>query len=583
MIVHVSKTDPFYRGKKQVAEILEEIAALLQIKGENPFKSRAYTNAARAIRTTQEDLTELASSGRLQEIKGIGGALEEKIAEIVTTGQCKYHQELRAPYPPGFMEMLKIPGLGTGKMRVLWEKLGISTIGELEYACNENRLALLEGFGEKSQQKILKGIDYIKRHRGQYLSNFALREATALLESLGESPDARQVSLAGSLRRRNEIVKDIDIIASAPDPRALVTHFVALPQIEAIVEQDETRATVTLISGINSDLQVVSEKEFPYALRYFTGSKEHNAAMRRRAESMGLKLDERGLFRGDDLVACRDEEELFARLGLADIPPELREDMGEIEAAEKDSLPELVTKDELQGILHVHSTYSDGTGTLEEMIVAAVRLGYKYIGISDHSKSAFYARGLSESDIARQQEELAAIQKRFPQIRIFKGIESDILADGSLDYDRSTLAGFDFVIGSIHSRFNMTEQEMTARVIRAIENPFLTVLGHPTGRLLLSRDSYPLDVRKVIDAAAANHAALEINAHPHRLELDWRFGRYAAEKGAMLSVNPDAHNPAALSDVNYGIGIARKSWLGRAQILNCRDAEGFLRFSLSRR
>jgi DNA polymerase (family 10) len=583
MIVQVSKTDPFYRGKKQVAEILEEIAALLQIKGENPFKSRAYTNAARAIRTTQEDLTELVTAGRLQEIKGIGGALEEKIAEIVTTGQCKYHQELRAPYPPGFMEMLKIPGLGTGKMRVLWEKLGISTIGELEYACNENRLALLEGFGEKTQQKILKGIDYIKRHRGQYLSNFALREATALLESLGESPDARQVSLAGSLRRRNEIVKDIDIIASSPDPRALVTHFVALPQIEAIVEQDETRATVTLISGINSDLQVVSEKEFPYALRYFTGSKEHNAALRRRAENMGLKLDERGLFRGDDLVACRDEEELLARLGLADIPPELREDMGEIEAAEKDSLPRLVTEDELQGILHVHSTYSDGTGTLEEMIVAAVRLGYKYIGISDHSKSAFYASGLNESDIARQQEEIAGIQKRFPQIRIFKGIESDILADGSLDYDRSTLAGFDFVIGSIHSRFNMTEQEMTARVIRAIENPFLTVLGHPTGRLLLSRDSYPLDVRKVIDAAAANHAALEINAHPHRLELDWRFGRYAAEKGATLSVNPDAHNPAALSDVNYGIGIARKSWLGCAQILNCRDAEGFLQFSLSRR
>ncbi len=579
----MSKTDPFHRGKKQVAEILEEIAALLQIKGENPFKSRAYTNAARAIRTTQEDLTELVTSGRLQEIKGVGGALEEKIAEIVTTGQCKYHQELRAPYPPGFMEMLKIPGLGTGKMRVLWEKLGISTIGELEYACNENRLALLEGFGEKTQQKILKGIDYIKRHRGQYLSNFALREATALLESLGESPDARQVSLAGSLRRRNEIVKDINIIASSPDPRALVTHFVALPQIEAIVEQDETRATVTLISGIKSDLQVVSEKEFPYALRYFTGSKEHNAAMRRRAESMGLKLDERGLFRGDDLVACRDEDELFARLGLADIPPELREDMGEIEAAEKNSLPGLVTEDELQGILHVHSTYSDGTGTLEEMIVAAVRLGYKYIGISDHSKSAFYARGLSESDIARQQEEIAGIQKRFPEIRIFKGIESDILADGSLDYDRSTLAAFDFVIGSIHSRFNMTEPEMTARVIRAIENPFLTVLGHPTGRLLLSRDSYPLDVRKVIDAAAANHAAVEINAHPHRLELDWRFGRYAAEKGAMLSVNPDAHNPAALSDVNYGIGIARKSWLGRAQILNCRDADGFLQFSLSRR
>jgi DNA polymerase (family X) len=579
----VSKIDPFTRGKKQVAEILEEIGALLKIKGENPFKSRAYVNAARAIRTTREDLTELVASGRLQEIKGIGGALEEKIAEIVTTGQCKYHQELRAPYPPGFMEMLKIPGLGTGKIRLLWEKLGISSIGELEYACNENRLALLEGFGEKSQQKILKGIDYIKRHRGQYRSHFALREAADLLEFLGKSSYARQLSLAGSLRRRNEIVKDINIVASSPDARALIRHFVTSPQLEGVVAQQETSATVTLLSGIKSDLQVVSETEFPYALRYFTGSKEHNAALRGRAEIMGLNLNERGLFRGSDLVACANEQELFARLGLADIPPELREDMGEIEAATKNSLPRLVTEDDLQGILHVHSTYSDGTGTLEEMIEAAVRLGYKYVGISDHSKSAFYARGLSESDIARQHEELAGVQKRFPQIRIFKGIESDILVDGSLDYDRSTLAGFDFVIGSIHSRFNMTEGEMTARVIRAIENPYLTVLGHPTGRLLLSRDSYPLDVRKVIDAAAANNAALEINGHPHRLELDWRFGRYAAEKGAMLSVNPDAHNPAALSDVNNGIGIARKSWLGREQILNCRDAEGFLQFTLSRR
>jgi DNA polymerase (family 10) len=328
---------------------------------------------------------------------------------------------------------------------------------------------------------------------------------------------------------------------------------------------------------------VVTEKEFPYALHHFTGSKEHNTAMRARAKQMGLKMNEYGLFRGEDLVPCKDENEIFAALGLAYIPPELREDMGEIEAAERRALPDLVEEDHIQGVLHVHSTWSDGSNSLEEMIQRAVDLGYHYIGISDHSKTAIYAHGLTEADIRRQHDEIDQLRKMFSEIRIFRGTESDILGDGSLDYDKDTLESFDFVIGSIHSRFNLSEEEMTTRVIRAIENPYTTIIGHPTGRLLLARESYPLNIRKVIDAAVANGVAIEINANPHRLDLDWRAGKYAAEKGAVLSINPDAHNTDGLSDITYGVGIARKSWLTPGQILNARDAEGFLNFSLSRR
>lgn len=569
--------------KKRVAEILEEIGTLLELKGENPFKSRAYYNAARTIQTLQEDIVELARSGRLAEIKGIGEALQQKITELITTGQLQYYAELKSSFPPGLIEMLRIPGVGPKKVKVLWEKLGITTIGELEYACKENRLVKLEGLGEKSQEKILKGIEYIKRHQGLHLANTARREAESLLEPLQKQPAIKRLSLAGSLRRRKEIAKDIDIVASSQNPSAVMNHFTNLPQVESVVAQGETKSSVVLKSGINADLRVVTDREFPYALHHFTGSKEHNTAMRARAKEMGMKMNEYGLFRGEELVPCEDEKEIFAALGLAYIPPELREDYGEIEAAEKRALPRLVEEGEIQGVLHVHSTWSDGSNSLEEMIQAAVDLGFKYIGISDHSKSAFYAHGLTETDLQHQHEEIDRLQKKFSQIRIFKGIESDILPDGSLDYDREVLQSFDFVIGSVHSRFNLTEDEMTERVIRAIENPFTTVLGHPTGRLLLARESYPLNVHKILDAAADNGVAIEINANPHRLDLDWRFGKYAAERGVILSINPDAHNIEGLADVTYGVGIARKSWLGPDQILNTRDADGFLKFSLSRR
>jgi DNA polymerase (family 10) len=568
---------------KRVGRVLQEIATLLELQGDNPFKSRAYRNASLAVLALDEDVAGVARAGRLRDALGIGAALEQKITELVTTGELRYHSELRDAFPPGFMELLQVPGLGPKKIKLLYEKLGIGTVEQLEAACRENRLLSLAGFGTRTQERVLKGIDQARRHRGSFLPRFATEQANLLMVGLGLCHAVSHASIAGSLRRKAEIIRDIDVVAASDDPEKVMKHFTGLTLVDRTTGQGNKRASVVLASGIAADLRVSTAAEFPFALHYFTGSKEHNTDLRSRAKKLGLKLNEYGLFRGEELVPCADEAAIFAALGLDYIAPELREGAGEIEAAERHALPRLVEESDIRGVLHVHSTYSDGADSLEDMVQAAAELGYRYIGISDHSKSAFYAHGLSEAEIARQHEEIGRLQKRFPSIRILRGIESDILADGSLDYDTSVLDSLDFVIGSIHSRFKMAESEMTARIIRAVENRYITVLGHPTGRLLLEREGYAVDLHKVIDAAVANGVAVEINAHPNRLDLDWRVARYAAEKGAMLSVNPDAHSTRGLRDVGYGVGLARKAWLPAEQILNARDVDGFLEFSLSRR
>jgi DNA polymerase (family 10) len=558
--------------KKIVAEILEEIGTLLELRGENPFKSRAYSNAARVIESLEQDLDLLVKSDELGKLKGIGQALNEKITELVTTGRLEYYEKLKAEFPPGLMELLRVPGLGPKKVRVLYEKLGIASIGELEYACNENRLVELEGFGERSQEKILQGIQYLKKSLGLFLFSTGWKEAQVLEAALRSYKKVGRVSIAGSLRRRKEIIKDIDLVASTQDSAAVMDFFTTLPQVEAITAKGDTKSSVILKSGIAVDLRTVSDIEFPYALHHFTGSKEHNVAMRSRAQRMGLKMNEYGLFREKDnyLIPCKDEEAIFKELGLAYIPPELREGMGEIPAAESggSGLPDLLEKDAIHGVFHTHSTYSDGNASLEEMVKAAIRLGYQYIGISDHSKSAYYARGLKEDDIKKQHAEIDELRKKYKEITIFKGTEADILADGSVDYTNEVLASFDFVIASIHSRFNMTEEEMTKRIVKAMSNPYVTMLGHATGRLLLSRDGYPINMPKVIEAAHRYNVIIEINANPQRLDLDWRFGKLAKEQGVKVSINPDAHTTEGLSDIIYGIGIARKGWLGAQDVVN---------------
>ena len=563
---------------KDVIRILEEIGVLLELKGESPFKSLAYTNAARRLETLDEDLEELVRRGDLKSVKGIGDALNRKITELVTTGRLEYYETLRASVQPGHLEMLRIPGLGPRKIRALHEQLDISTLGELEYACLENRLVELPGFGARTQQKILTGIEYLKRYRERRLCSEALEAAEPLLAKLRGRAGVVAASLAGSLRRGNETVKDIDLVAASDDPEALSQWFASLPDAESVIARGSTKVSVFLKAGINADLRIATPREYPFALHHFTGSKEHNVAMRGRAKQLGIKMNEYGLFRDEALLPCRSEEDVFAALGLAWVPPELRENTGEIEAAETGVMPALVQMKDIRGIFHIHTTASDGSSTLEAVVEAAKKMGLEYIGITDHSESAFYAGGLTPEDVRTQHRAIDALNRKDPAFRIFKGIEADILPDGRLDYDDATLASFDFVIAAVHSHFGMNEDEMTERIIRALANRRTTILAHPTGRLLLAREPYALDLERVIDAAAEHGKVIELNANPHRLDLDWRHCKYAKRQGVRIAVNPDAHHTDGLADMKYGLNIARKGWLEARDIVNSMGLEEITAF-----
>lgn len=557
--------------KSGVVQVLEEIALLLDIKGENPFKIKAYINAARAIELLEGDLEDYLEEIKLGSVKGVGKAIAEKLTELITTGRLEYYEELRQSIPDGLLDMLKIPGVGPKKVKVLYEKLGIKSIGELEYACIENRLLSLAGFGSKTQENILKGIAHMKTYKGRYLFGDVFREAMEVKDRLLAFPQLQECEVGGSLRRRKEVVKDIDIVASTTEAAKLMDYYTSLPFVQEVVSKGDTKSTVRLKTGINMDLRVVDIKEFPYALNHFTGSKEHNTAVRHRAKAMGIKVNEYGLFKGEELIPCSSEAEIYRVLGLDYIPPELRENTGEIEAAEEGKLPDLITLEDIKGTFHMHTVYSDGTGGIEEMVEEAIRLGLHYIGITDHSRSAFYARGMNADEIKRQVEEIDALNEKYKNFRIFKGIESDILPDGSLDYEDEILELFDFVIASVHSSFKMEKNRMTERLVNSLKNKYTTMLAHPTGRILLARDEYEVDVNAVIDAAAEYDKVIEINADPHRLDLDWRHLKYAKDKGVRLSINPDAHNIHGLSNIGYGVGIARKGWLEKKDVINTMD------------
>ncbi len=555
--------------KNEVAGILEEIGILLEIKEDNPFKSRAYINGARIVLNLEEDLETLVSENRLTAISGIGQALSGKITEYVRTGKLQYYEELKASIPAGLMEMLRVPGLGPKKVRILYEKLGITNLRSLEYACKENRLVELPGFGVKTQEKVLAGIEYLKTFQGQYYYAEALGLAWTALEPLRQHPGVTEASLAGSIRRAKEVVGDIDLVAAAENTAEITGFFSELPQVREVVSCGETMTSVLLDSGIRADLRVVKPREYPYALHHFTGSKEHNTALRRLAKEKGLKINEYGLFSGEELIPCHTEKELYAALGLNYIPPELRENTGEIEAAQHGPLPELLKVGDIKGIFHLHTTYSDGSNSIAEMVEEALRYGYEYIGISDHSQTAAYAGGLKAADIRRQHEEIRRLREVYPKIAICFGIESDIRFDGALDYPDDLLADFDFVIASVHSQFRMTEEDMTKRIVKAMSHPAVTMLGHATGRILLAREGYPVNIEVILKTALEHGVIMELNASPARLDLDWRHLKKAKEMGVLISINPDAHRIEEINDINYGIAVARKGWLAKEDVFNC--------------
>ncbi len=563
-------------SKAEVVSLLNEIGILLELIGENPFKVRAYANGARVLEGQSEEIEELVRSGKLGELPGFGPALTEKVTTLVTTGRLPYYEDLKKKVPAGLLEMIRIPGLGPKKAKALFDHLKIDSIEKLEKACRKHEVSTLEGFGEKSEQKILEGIQHHQKYAERHLYPEALAAAQLLRRKIKMRPEVIDCEIAGSLRRHRETIGDVDLLASSKKPQSVMEFFTTLPEVATIIGHGETKSSITLKeSGIQVDLRVVSEEEFPNALHHFTGSAEHNIQMRHRAQTMGMKLNEYGLFKTKGKkevgVPCRTEEEIFKALKLSFIPPEMREGSGEIAAAEKNKIPKLVEEKDIRGIFHVHSTWSDGTAPLEAMIAEAERLGLEYVGISDHSQSAYYAKGLKPDRLKQQEKEIEGLRKKF-KIRIFWGIESDILPDGSLDYPAPILERFDFVIGSVHSSFTMPEKEMTARVAKAVKNKYFTILGHSTGRLLLGREPFAIDMKKIIDVAGDEGKWIELNAHPSRCDLDWRLLSYAKEKGVKIPIDPDAHSIEDVANYQYGVGLARKGWLAKDDVITTLPA-----------
>jgi DNA polymerase (family 10) len=573
-----------YMDKKAVAQVLEQIAAFLELKNENPFRIRAFRTAARAITGFPGDLRQSLEDGSLASAKGVGPATLSIVAELVNTGKASMLEELREQIPPGLVEMLEISGLGVAKIRQIHEVLGIDSLPELEAAAHDGRLAKLPRFGQRTSENILKGIAFLRQTSAYRLSHHAADEAEGLRAALERLPGVTSAIIAGDVRRRAEVVRYlIFVLVAESSPAELFGRLRQLPGVHEFAGQDERRLTLRFPGGASAQIVATTPVNAGAVLVQATGSERHLRELTARAGEKGYALNGAALWRGSRFVATPDEETFYQALGLNFIPPELREGTGEVEAAAKGTLPSLVEQTQLKGFLHCHTSYSDGSNTVEQLAVACKNAGYEYLGVTDHSQAAAYAGGLQPDDLARQAEEIDQVNARLGGFRVLKGIEADILQDGRIDYDERVLERLDFVIASVHSRFNMGEKDMTARILAAMDNPYLTIIGHPTGRLLLSRDPYPVDLEAVIGKAAETGVALEINADPHRLDLDWRVVRQAHERGVAISIGADAHSVAGLSYVEFGVGMARKGWLGPGDILNARSVGDFVAYARRRR
>jgi len=559
----------------EIATCLRQIGRLLELKDENPFKSRAYHNGARAIESNSTPVARLVEAGKLDELEGIGAALREKITTLVATGHLTYFEQLKAEFPDGIFDLLDLEGLGPKKAKVLFRELGIGSLEDLEARCRAGQVEKLDGFGRKTAEKLLEAIERRKSFSGMFRYAEVIGRAEDLLDELRQHPDVIRVALAGSLRRGKEVVKDVDLLASSKAPLAVMEAFAGLVPGKNVIATGETKSSIWLEDGLQVDLRVVPDAAFASALHHFTGSKEHNVALRKRAKERGLKISEWGIFSQEDEdqknpLTCPNEASFFQHLDLQEIPPELRENQGEIEAAESDSLPKLVEWTQLRGCFHNHTNASDGKNSLEEMAEAAASIGLDYLGIADHSKSSVQANGLSEERLMEQVESIQEMNDhKDSDIYLFSGVECDILKDGSLDFGDGVLGKLDYVVASVHSSFSLPEHEQTRRICRAMENPYVTMLGHLTGRLLLRRAGYEVDIDRILRVAAETGTWMELNANPYRLELDWRHWRKAREMGVKCVINPDAHATGQLGYLKPAVQVARKGWLREQDVVNC--------------
>ena len=574
---------------QEVAEKLREIYNLMQLAGENRFRAIAFDRAAQTIEGLNDEIAKHIKEGTLTDIKGIGKSIAEDIQAYAETGAMPVLEDLKERVPKGLIEWLNISGLGPKNIVKIHQELGITEITELKEACQSGAVADLPGLGQKSADKIIKSIEYLEKFGERARLDQALEIAEPVFEFVKNLDGVQQCEIAGSLRRSRETIGDVDILVAAnpEDAESIFDKFVNHELVVEVLGRGDTKSSVRTENGRQVDLRIVKPDEFPAALMYFTGSKEHNIVLRQRARERGMALNEYGLFKLNDQnetdfdqpVKTSSEDEIYRKLDLNFVPPEHREDRGEFEFYEEHQSMDLVSESNIKGVVHAHSTWSDGKYTIKQMAEACMERGFEYLGLTDHSKTAAYAGGLTIDQVKQQWEEIDLLNEEFKSegknFKIFKGMESDILSDGSLDYPDEILAGFDFVITSVHSGLSMSLEDMMTRFENAIKNPYTRIVGHPTGRLLLKREESKLDLNRLIELAAEHNTVIEINASPWRLDLDWKFGNKAKEVGLMTSINPDAHATEGIDDIRYGVMIARKAKFEPARVLNTKSVEEF--------
>jgi DNA polymerase (family 10) len=565
---------------RTIADVFTEIADILDIQGENPFRVRSYRNAARTIGDMSESLESLVKAGKnLEEIPGIGKSISEKVQEILSTGKCQFLEELRSKVPPGLTELLKLEGLGPKKVKVLYDELNVDSVDRLEKAAQAGRLRDLPGMGLRTEEKILKSVEQYRAGMGRFKLSVGFAYAEALMEYLKDVPGVKRLDPAGSFRRKRETIGDLDILAICGKNCKVMDRFTDYGDVAQVIARGETKSSVRLKCGLQVDLRVLEEESYGAALHYFTGSKAHNVAIRERAKELGFKVSEYGVFRAKDekRVSGAKEEDVFKAVGLPLISPELRENRGEIQAAEKGKLPSLIGLEDIRGDLQMHTRATDGKNSIAEMAQKSKEMGYEYIAITDHSKAVRVAGGLNEKELARHLKEIEKANSQFPGLRILKGVEVDILGDGSLDLKDEILKECEVVLASVHSRFNLEEGQMTRRIIKALKNPNVNILAHPTGRLILEREPYKVNLKEVIQAAIDHGVVLEINAYPDRLDLKDVDARLAKDMGAKLVISTDAHSTVQLELMKFGVFTARRGWIEAKDVINTLPLEGLLK------